>query len=76
LGGKIIHLVGRDRLDGIVERRLIRQIAFDDLHLVEDMLEPVEALEAGPSDHAIDSIAFPQEEFREIRAILPGDARD
>ena len=58
LRGKVVNLVGSDRLNGVVQRGLIGEIPFDDFYAVENMLDPVKALEAGPSDHPIDAIAF------------------
>src|SRR5262249_40425946 len=70
------HLVRPGVLDQLDQRELIEQVGLAQVEPAPDVLDPLEVLPAGPAHHAAHGIAFFQQEFRDVGAVLPGDAGD
>jgi hypothetical protein len=83
LGGEVIDFVGLDFADEPREAAGIAEIAVVEEELVlgcvrirVDVVEPVGVERARAADDAVDFVAFAEEQFREVGAVLAGDARD
>ena len=46
------------------------------VHVAVDVLDPLSAERARPADEPVDLVPLVEEQLREIRAVLPGDAGD
>ena len=76
LGGEVVDLVRPGLLEHDRERVLVEQIRGHDLDPVEQMLDPLVAVVAGPPHHADDLVPLGEQELREVGAVLTGDAGD
>ena len=78
LGGEIVDLVGLDVAQDADEAGNVDEVAVDEFDVVEDA-EPAQALaddvgRGGAAHEANHAIALAEQEFRQIRAVLAGDA--
>jgi hypothetical protein len=71
---KIVDFVRRDRVDDRGDRALIEEVAREDLHVVDDVLDPFVHLGARTARHPDDAIPLLQQELGEIRAVLTRDS--
>lgn len=84
LGGEIVDLVGADGVEPAAEGGGVGEIGVVELHesLVSvvrvdvDVVDPLGVEVGGAADEAVDLVAFLEEEFGEIGAVLAGDAGD
>ena len=58
------------------ERPLVEQVARHQLELVLDVRDALEVHRARAAHHADDRVALLEQELRQVRAVLAGDARD
>ena len=85
LGGEVVYLVGTDRADDLdqgagvghvapveLDRALLLRIA--DPFTEVQMLDPSRIERRTPAQHAMDFITLVDEEFRQERPVLAGDA--
>lgn len=84
LGGEVVDLVGGEGVDPTAKRRRIGEVGVVELHaglvgvvgVDVDVVDPLGVEIGGPSDQAVDVVAFVEEEFGEVGAVLAGDAGD
>lgn len=84
LRGEVVHLVGEDDVEPAAEGGGVGEVGVVEFHeglvgIVGVDVDVVDALgvEVGRSaDKAVDFVAFVEQEFSEIRAVLAGDAGD
>ncbi|TQD77653.1 hypothetical protein C1H46_036814 [Malus baccata] len=84
LGGEVVDLVGGDYVEPAAEGGGVGEVGVVELHaglvgVVGVDVDVVDALGVevgGPSDQAVDVVAFVEEEFGEVGAVLAGDAGD
>ena len=62
-GRQVVDLAGRGRLDGRHERGLVEEIPLHEFDAVEEVLDPVHRVGAGPARHADDSISLLEQEL-------------
>ena len=74
--GQVVDLVRLDPLDHIEQRILIEEVGLLEPDLLANVIDPREILRARSPDRARDPIALLQQEFGEVRAVLPGYPRD
>ena len=79
----MIDLVRLDLVQEALQRGAVAEIAVmqEELHAVDvrilvKMLDAISVERAGAADDAVHLVAFAQQQFREIRSILSGDAGD
>ena len=58
------------------QRGLVEQVALDELDAVQQVLDPLDRVGAGPAGHPDDAVALLEQELGEIGAVLAGDAGD
>src|SRR5207248_11308620 len=63
------HLI-EDGSDG----SLIEEVALKELDAVAEVFDALKILGAGPANHAADAVALLEQPFRQVTAILSGDA--
>ena len=80
---EVVDLIGLDALEQPIEAAAVREVAVVQFEactrLVRVLVDVVDAIGvegAGAADDPVDLVALGQEQFREVRAVLPGDARD
>src|SRR5262249_58882490 len=76
LRGEVVDLVRSRLFQQSDQRELIEEVGLPQVDAVTDVLDALEVLLAGASDHPVDGVAFFEQEFREIRPVLSGDAGD
>ena len=76
LGGQVVDLVRPGVLEHDRERVLVEQVGGHDLDPVEQVLDPLVAVVAGPAHHADHLVALGQQQLGEVGAVLAGDAGD
>ena len=83
LGAEVVDLVGLDFFEDAAEAGAVAEVAVVEDHagvgVVGVGVEVVDAVGvegAGAADDAVDFVAFGEQEFGEVGAVLPGDAGD
>ena len=76
LGGEVVDLVGLGLLEHHCERMLVEQVGRHDLDPVQQVVDPLVAVVAGPPHHADDLVALGEQELGEVGAVLAGDPGD
>jgi hypothetical protein len=83
LGAEVIDLVGVDAFQHAAQTAAIGQVAVMQRQLgaalvrvMVQVVDPVGIEQARPADDAVDLVAFAQQEFGQIRTVLPGDPGD
>ena len=83
LGREVVDLRRPDLADQTGEPVAVGHVAVMQnertLHLVDvavEVLDPLRAKRAGPAHQAVNLVSFVEEQFGEVRTILPGDTRD
>ena len=74
LGGKVVDLVRSHVLDDGHDRQLVQQVGLVDGDPAVQTSDAFEVLRAGTADHAVHFVTFLEQEFRQIGAVLPGNA--
>src|ERR1035437_569387 len=73
LSCQVVDLVGLDRLDRGGQRRLVKEVALDQLKTLPEMLDSLIGVGAGPPGHPNDAVALLKQKLREVGAVLAGD---
>jgi hypothetical protein len=83
LRAQIVDLVRPDGANRAVERAGVVQIAVEepqpvvrDVGVLVDPIEPLGVERAGTADHAVDLVALFEQQLRQVRTVLAGDAGD
>ncbi len=83
LGGEVVHLVGADLLDDAADAGAVAEVAVVKLETLAigtpsgaQMVDAAGGEARGAPDHPVDLVAFFQEEFGKIGAVLAGDSGD
>ena len=76
LGAEVVDLVRLDRAHEPVEDGAVGQISEDELDLTEDVVDPRRIERARPPDHPVHLVVLLEQNLREVRAVLAGDAGD
>ncbi len=71
MGGEIIDLIRLDLPHHFSQRMLVEEIGRDDSDRIQQRLDPLVAVMAGPADHPKNLVALGEEELRQVRPILP-----
>src|SRR5581483_659989 len=69
-------LVGPDRPHQLVHRRAVGEVAEDELDLVEDVVDSRRVERTRAAHHPVDLVVLLEQQFGEVRPVLPGDAGD
>src|SRR5207253_10973178 len=73
---EVVDLPRLDLLHHINDRKLVQEIGLVQRDPVREVLDPLEALGARSTNNAMYFVAFVEQEFGEIAAVLAGDASD
>ena len=83
LGAQVVDLVGLDVAQQQVDRAGVVQVAVVEeqahilfVRVVVDVVDATGVEGGGAADHAVDLIAFCQQQFRQVGTVLAGDAGD
>ncbi|CAL5324294.1 unnamed protein product [Camellia sinensis] len=84
LGGEVVDLVGEDGVEPAAERGGVGEVGVVELHeglvgvvgVDVDVVDSLGVEVRRPSDQAVDLVPFVQQEFGQVRPVLPRDARD
>ena len=75
-GGEVVDFVGLDVFEDFDEGELVEEVGLEQVDLVFEVADALEGFGAGAADHAGDLVAFGEQPFGEIGAVLSGDAGD
>ena len=80
LRAEMVDLVGLDIVQQVLQRGAVAEVAVvqEELHAVDvrvlvKMIDAVGVERTGAADDAVDLVALAEQEFGEIRPVLPGD---
>ncbi len=76
LRAEVVDLVRPDPAHELVERGAVAEVAEDELELAEDVVDPRRVERARAADHPVHLVVLLEQDLREIRAVLAGDAGD
>jgi hypothetical protein len=72
----LVDLVGLGAVDRVDQAALVEQIALDKPYVLNQPADPRLARVGLPADKAPYLVALLEQILRQVRAVLPGDARD
>ena len=75
-GGQIVDFVGPDFLKHLDDRQLVEQVGLVQNDSIREMGDAFKVFGAGSADDAVNFVAFRQQQFREIAAVLTRNACD
>src|SRR5204863_9430289 len=76
LRAEVVDLVGPDPAHELVEGGGVSEISEDELDVAEDVVDPGRVERARAPDHPVDLVVLLEQDLREVRAVLAGDAGD
>ncbi|CAL5401738.1 unnamed protein product [Camellia sinensis] len=84
MGGEVVDLVGEDGVEPAAERGGVGEVGVVELHeglvgvvgVDVDVVDSLGVEVRRPSDQAVDLVPFLQQEFGQVRPVLPRDACD
>src|SRR5262249_45521771 len=74
--GEVVELARPHRVDDLDERQLIEEVGRVQVNAIEHLLDAPVIRRAGAADDRVDLVALVEQELREVRAVLAGDAGD